>query len=358
MVTLRSRQMKPLFVAFVVAGVMLGLAVSGALGAEPAGDEQRPINIDVRDMAIGDVLRMLGQAAGVNIIVGQNVTGEIQSLTLRNVSVEAALRRITEAYGYHWRLEDNIYVVSSQPAPEPRVVAAPAVAEPEGPEGQPRGDAGGVPPPPRPQMMEPDTVRPPVTERPQILYEMIPLSYASARDVAAWFGGTVTASPAGLYPQSTRGMASAPGGSGALSSLGAMSASTGMGAPWGLQQFAEPSVGGAGFGGVQPGAIGGGFGAGVRGGVTGATGAVGGTIILPGEMQAPVAIMSHNALLVRGTREELDEFREMLELLDMPAKQVEIATKWIDVSTTVTRALGIDWAVTNGALEIFNLGFA
>jgi type II secretory pathway component GspD/PulD (secretin) len=70
------------------------------------------------------------------------------------------------------------------------------------------------------------------------------------------------------------------------------------------------------------------------------------------------AIMSHNAILARGTREEIDEFREMLALLDIPQKQVEIATKWIDVQTTAAEALGIDWSVTNGAWEIFNLGFA
>jgi len=112
------------------------------------------------------------------------------------------------------------------------------------------------------------------------------------------------------------------------------------------------------------GQLGGGFtgGTGQFQGTTGTTGTgttgTGGTISLPGNMEAPVAILSHNALLVRGTREEIDAFREMLQLLDIPTKQVEIATKWIDVSTTASRALGIDWSVTNGALEIFNLGFA
>ncbi|MGC9316962.1 MAG: type II secretion system protein GspD, partial [Armatimonadota bacterium] len=130
--------------------------------------------------------------------------------------------------------------------------------------------------------------------------------------------------------------------------------------PHGLAQFGE-DVGGVG-GGAAGGGLGGGLtGTGTRGTVGGTTGrgtTGGGTITLPGEMEPPVAIMSHNALLVRGTREEIDQFREMLDLLDMPQKQVEISTKWIDVSTTASKALGIDWAVTNGALEIFNLGFA
>ena len=67
---------------------------------------------------IGDVLRMLAKAADVNIIVGKGVTGEISSLTLREVSVEDALKAITEANGYYWRRDGNIYFVTSEPPPE------------------------------------------------------------------------------------------------------------------------------------------------------------------------------------------------------------------------------------------------
>ncbi len=356
MVTLRNRQMRPLIVACVAATVMAGLSAGGALGADTPGDEQRPINIDVRDMQIGDVLRMLGQAAGVNIIVGQGVEGEIQSLTLRNVSVETALRLITEAQGYYWRRDENVYVVSAEPAPGAREGAEPAVSPPESSAGQPPEEevGGGIVPPP-PPVPEPGAGSTP----PQIITQLIPLSYAGAREVAALFGGTVQPTTSGFMPRASNFLAASGGGASGFPAMGAMS--TAPGRPAGLSQFEDAG----GLGG--PGNIGGGFtGGGVgttQGGLgttgrTGTTGGTGGTISLPGQMEPPVAILSHNALLVRGTREEIDEFREMLQLLDMPAKQVEIATKWIDVSTTASRALGIDWSVTNGALEIFNLGFA
>lgn len=352
MVTPEYRQRKLLVIACFTAVIALGLGMTAAWAQDAPAEEQRPINIDVRDMAIGDVLRMLGQAANVNIIVGQGVVGNIQSLTLRNVSVETALRLITEAHGYYWRVDDGVYVVSAEPPEAPSVTAsAPAPRAPEGEGGQPPADRPSthVPAPPSPETPAPGTVSPPVAP-PRIITELLPLRYASAPDVAAWFGGTTAAAATGALSRGT--MSARPERYLATDIGGSMGVRTGGS---GLPQFEDVGGGRGGRGGF--GTLGGGgrTDTGVGGRTTGTTA---GTIMLPGEMEAPLAILGQNALLVRGTREELDEFRETLQLLDIPAKQVEISTKWIDVSTTASRALGIDWAVTNGALEIFNLGFA
>ena len=80
--------------------------------------------------------------------------------------------------------------------------------------------------------------------------------------------------------------------------------------------------------------------------------------MLPGEMEPPTAFLPLNALLVRGTQAEIDEFTELIEMLDVRTRQVEIATKFVDVQTTAQNALGIDWSIANGALEFWNLGFA
>jgi len=80
--------------------------------------------------------------------------------------------------------------------------------------------------------------------------------------------------------------------------------------------------------------------------------------MLPGEMEPPIAFLPQNALLVQGTQEDIDRFREILDLLDKPSKQVEISAKFINVQTTAAQALGIDWSVSNGSLEFFNQGFA
>ena len=81
-------------------------------------------------------------------------------------------------------------------------------------------------------------------------------------------------------------------------------------------------------------------------------------MMLPEGVMPPVALMQQNVLLVRGTQEAIDQFREMLDYLDQPAKQVEIATKFIEIETSADRAFGIDWFVSDGELEFFNLGFA
>lgn len=354
--TPEHRHIKLLLAACFAALLALGLGTMVATAAD-APAEDLPINIDVRDMAIGDVLRMLGQTADVNIIVGEGVVGDIQSLTLRNVSVETALRLITEAHGYYWRVDDGVYVVSAEP-PAQSGSSAPAPEEraPEGPEGQPPQDATRiVPAPPTIGTPPPGTQAPP-TSRPQIVAELLPLSYARAADIAALFGGQTAPTGYGLTPRGAMyGYADRYASPDIGGSMGVRTRGIG------LPQFEDVGgVGGAPLGGgFGTGATGTGTGVGGTTGVTGrTTGTTGGTISLPGEMEPPLAIMSQNALLVRGTREEIDEFREMLQLLDVPSKQVEISTKWIDVSTTASRALGIDWAVTNGALEIFNLGFA
>jgi type II secretory pathway component GspD/PulD (secretin) len=68
--------------------------------------------------------------------------------------------------------------------------------------------------------------------------------------------------------------------------------------------------------------------------------------------------MDDNSLIVRGTAEAIDEFREIVALLDKPVKQVEIAVKFISITTTFEEAFGIDWAIKNTRIEIFNQGFA
>ncbi len=355
--TLLKWQKKAFIVLCTAAMLTLSLSTGQAV-AETNGEEQRPINIDVRDMGIGDVLRMIGQAADVNIIVGQGVKGDVQSLTLRDVSVETALRTITQAHGYYWNKDGNIYIVSTEPkrVPDPPQdqQAEPDRVIPGEPGQPPEAEVGEatIPPPPEEREEERERSRP--DEPPRIITELLPLSYATARDVAMMFGGGV-AQNSGQVRRGENGSLRRMGGSSGSSDMGSMGVHRSLLGQYGMPQFEADMDTGRG-----PGTMG--LGGGMQPGTTpgvGATPATGtGVMTLPGEMQPPMAILSHNALLVRGTREEIDEFREMLSLLDTPAKQVEIATKWIDVHTTASRALGIDWAVTDGALEIFNLGFA
>jgi len=81
-------------------------------------------------------------------------------------------------------------------------------------------------------------------------------------------------------------------------------------------------------------------------------------VSLPLGMEPPLAILDQNVLLVHGTQEAIDKFREILAFFDKPTKQVQIEARFVEVQTTKDKAFGIDWFVANGSAEFFNLGFA
>jgi len=79
------------------------------------GDEER-FSIQVQDANLTEVLEMLGQLAGVNILTTREVAGRV-SLNLQEVTVDAALDAILKSQGFvHEREGDFIYVRTSAEA--------------------------------------------------------------------------------------------------------------------------------------------------------------------------------------------------------------------------------------------------
>lgn len=364
-------------IAVMVIVLSVGLVAGSFADADAdASSEQRLINIDVKDGAIDAVLRMLAKAADVNIVIGENVTGRVEAVSLRDVTVETALQLITVTHGYHWTRQGNVYVVTAKPLPgaeiEPRAAGsgdismpdAAGVADPTAlttPEVLPLEPAAVVPGPMSPPLhsIEPSTIVTPaaIAGEPGLVTKMFPLKFRDAEELAWAFGGTVVGSrvAASNLPDSR------------LSGRRHVAARS-------PEPFTGPDIfGGAsstssrwgqapgGFGGARGGIGTGGFpgGAGGLGGTRGTAGGGGGLgAMLPGEMEPPIAFMPENALIVRGTQAEIDQFSELVEMLDLPARQIEISTKFVDVITSEQEALGIDWTVATGALEFWNLGFA
>lgn len=384
------RQVTPLLIAAALIAALIGSAAF----AEPAAPaaEQQLINIDVKDAPVEQVLRMLAKAANVNILIGQDVKGNVQAVSLRDVTVDAALRLIAKTQGFYWYRDDNVYVVSKTPPAAPENVAvnsppSPVAPPAAGPEVPVPGNAGAVAlPPPVVAAPAPDVVSTPGDQK--IVTKMLPLAYADAGEVALMFGGTVwsggTASskfttmgvpPSKRHQELSRGNSGLSGlaspdvfGNGFNTPSSGSNGALGWGQGFGGGGGGGLGGGGGGRGGggrgggqgnVGGGGGAGGVGGGGRGGVGGGAGGGGalGTM-LPGDMQPPTAFLPQNALLVAGTQEDIDKFREILDLLDKPSKQVEISTKFIEVQTTADEALGIDWSVSNGSLEFFNQGFA
>jgi len=77
--------------------------------------------------------------------------------------------------------------------------------------------------------------------------------------------------------------------------------------------------------------------------------------LLPeGLAEPPTAVPHQNALLVRGTPRAIDEFVEVLALVDKPAKQVNVELKLLNVRSNAGREWGgdIDWIRPNGDLSV------
>jgi type II secretory pathway component GspD/PulD (secretin) len=360
---------------FGLIAVMVVLSVCWVAAAMGDSDsdvsaEQELINIDVKDGAIDAVLRMLAKAAGVNIVIGENVTGRVEAVSLRDVSVEAALQLITVTHGYEWTRQGNVYVVTAKPLPEKSgdgVAAgqsrpAPAgtgVTDPAAPMsldttavGQPTAAAAPVSPPmlsPEPSSVVTAGAAP---GEPVLVTKMFPLKFKDAEELAWAFGGTAVGTklaaanlPAERLSQRRHGVGRAPEPYAGPDIFGGSTDGTSR---WGQMP--------GGFGDARSGV---GAGSAARSGVSGSRGGMGGLgAMLPGEMEPPIAFMPENALIVRGTQAEIDQFAEIMEMLDQPARQIEISTKFVDVVTSEQNSLGIDWTVATGALEFWNLGFA
>lgn len=68
--------------------------------------------LDLKNIDILDVLKLISQKSGINIIANQNVTGRV-TVFLRNIEVEEALRIIVESYGWAYEKDSGIIKVST-----------------------------------------------------------------------------------------------------------------------------------------------------------------------------------------------------------------------------------------------------
>jgi len=67
-------------------------------------------SINFKDAELVDVIRLLSEQHGLNLVLGEEVTGKI-TLRLKKVPLEKALDLILKANGYTWFIDDNILLV-------------------------------------------------------------------------------------------------------------------------------------------------------------------------------------------------------------------------------------------------------
>ncbi len=97
-----------------------GAGRSLARGAESNGHAApaKRFSLEFRDADIKDVLRLLGQENGLNILVGDDVTGKV-TVSFKEVTLDQALVSILQSFGYSYTTSDGIVTVSNKPSPKP-----------------------------------------------------------------------------------------------------------------------------------------------------------------------------------------------------------------------------------------------
>ncbi len=369
---------------------MIGLLAATCLAVFAADDSgSMPVNIQIRDATVRDVLQMIARSSDdIDIYITEDVNGKIPYLDIHDITPQAAVETICLAQNLYWKKKGKLYIVSSNPLPEsgqlggegaaPTPLSPAAPASPTVVETGAAATAAGPPPEPGSEPGVTMQVASRSGEPAPLEVDTIVCKHVSAADMALLFGGSVyNPGEAGLAAYHARRESSKIGGQRNLWNQGQMNYSDwaqlgGRGLAYGAGTY------GGTYGGYGGGALGsrmgrttgigrgggyglGGYGMGGVGTYGGGLGTYGGLTmeqLLPEGMQPPMAYMPLNALLVMGRQDAIDKFREILSLLDQPAKQVEIHTKFLEVQTTEDTAFGIDWWVANGSMEVFNLGFA
>lgn len=376
---------------------LVGLSIVGLsmlsipyLYAQP--EKESPlVDLDVRDADIREVVQILSEASGINILVHEEVKTKV-TMHLRQRPLDTILRAIVKMYGLSLEEEEGIYYLKpggegstagspvvrqrvTRPAlfEEPEVVLQP-VTPPAPAEG---ADLTTLPSPPSSTQRPPRRVRAPQTaprtHRPRYEVQKIDLIYAKPSELARQLGGVGIEPGMSLPPELAQRFAPF------LRGLGGPS---GQYPPAYQQQFLDAlrNFGGfpdvrdqIGFGGL------GGFGGGLGGlggyggyggygglgglGGYGGFGGFGGGIfgmLLPPEVWEglagpPIGFDLLNALIVVGTPDAIEALREIVALLDVAPKQIEIEARFVTIRVQDEERLGITWALSNGQTSISSL---
>jgi hypothetical protein len=232
----------------VAALVLVCMVFVLAFGATMAQNEpDRRINLELRDAEIRDALSLLFRGTDQSYTVEPAVTGKV-TMTLRDVTLDQALRMMMTALNLEYQRVDGVYQVRKKPA-----VTRPPVIE-----------SGPVQDIQRPAPSGARVEQP--TARGKI--HLITVKYADAGELAMLFGGAAIGQGwgAGALGPGAYGIGGATGVAGGLLGYGGYGE---YGATYG---YGGRGLGSSGYGGGYPGGYGGGYPGGYGGGYPGGYG--------------------------------------------------------------------------------------
>ncbi|MEK6791039.1 MAG: type IV pilus secretin PilQ [Deltaproteobacteria bacterium] len=100
------------FATFLAAYFTLS-SVAFAVDAREGVKDDRPFSIEVRDAELTDVLRALAQQSGLNLIIGEGVSGKT-SLSFKDIPFKDALEMIIKANNLTYTIQNNVFWVGAK----------------------------------------------------------------------------------------------------------------------------------------------------------------------------------------------------------------------------------------------------
>jgi type II secretory pathway component GspD/PulD (secretin) len=314
------------------------LVIVPAMG-EPAPTSIQP-SVTLKDAQIQDVIRLIAKAQGADVLMTDDVQGTV-SLEVSQKTPEEILDLICAAKRLYWWKDHGVYVVSGKPR------AASTEGKPAGAEPLPK------------------TLR---AEREQ---RVIPLKYFNAQDLSYLFGGAKEPQNAAyrdimqkaIFPYGQTGQRAGiplgPAGDNSKNKYPAGKPETAVFSrnPYEeLSQVAlpgviEPAPAAPTTPGQQPTEQ-----AAEQGYALNANAPL--EHLLPEGLTPPVAFAPLNALIVQGTPEAIEEFRKLVEVLDVRVPQVMVEAQFVEMRVEDASKFGIDWSWIGAQTSIDVTGIA
>ncbi len=307
--------------ALLAAMVCLLLAVS--IGVMAQKDAGALISLDVADIELVTVVMMLARDSGQNIVIADHEKLHTKvSATLTDVSLDTALRYIVQSAGCSWSREaDGTYIIGAEPKLDTPKMSEPKVTA--------VADTVSYEPP--------SIVR---ETRRDLKFESIKLYNSSPVDMM-WLLGAYSPEQAlaiqeapvkpGVYiPRSpiSQQHGTPPLLDPLVEVINESQRMPGTDAEAGQQPPIRPP--GTTNQPTQPGAPN-------QPGTT--------QSLTPDGIEYMMPFPADNSLLVKGTPEGIEELHELIKKLDVAPQQISIKAEFVEISTSETTSLGIDWVI-------------
>lgn len=335
------RIQRPGKVALRATVLCLLLAVAGAAMAQKGPGAL--ISLDVADIELTMVVRMLAKDSGQNIVIADNEKLHSRvSATLTNVTLDTALRYIVESAGCTWGREaDGTYIIGGTPRVEALRTSGSAMpGTPSLVDGATPYDRGSSMPREVRRDVKFDSVKLHNTSPVDMMWLLGAYQPEQAFSIMAAMNkpgvhlpGASMTSPYNSTPPLIDPVLSDPGEAGRAPEI-SQEAAQGP-PPFQPRQPTSPTQPSP----TQP------------GGPQSST-----QSLMPEGIDYLMPYPADNSLLVKGTPEGIEELHELIKKLDIAPRQVSIKAEFVEINTSESSNLGIEWSIQRLG-EVFETHF-